>query len=156
MPTRKCGLSSPCPVPKYHRILRCKKTIAIVHRSMHLFHLPQCDCSSGYRMSVSGNICEGRRRRRLPPPLPHNNSILLDVDECNSTPQICEQKCVNVQGSYFVSGLTPLKHVPCFSSSACARKATDNMLINTPAKVTPTHLFALPLSLLLVARLRSR
>lgn len=29
--------------------------------------------------------------------------FVLDINECEVSPNICEQKCVNVQGSYYVS-----------------------------------------------------
>ncbi len=32
-----------------------------------------------------------------------NPSSYLDIDECQLTPDTCEQKCINVQGSYYVN-----------------------------------------------------
>lgn len=29
--------------------------------------------------------------------------VFSDVDECQQSPNICDQKCINVQGSYYVS-----------------------------------------------------
>ncbi len=31
-----------------------------------------------------------------------NDFSFKDVDECQLSPNICEQKCINVQGSYYV------------------------------------------------------
>ncbi len=38
---------------------------------------------------------ERKKRRRI--------KILLDIDECQTSPDTCEQKCINVQGSYYVN-----------------------------------------------------
>ena len=35
--------------------------------------------------------------------LRENETLGVDVDECKQSPDTCEQKCINVQGSYYVS-----------------------------------------------------
>jgi hypothetical protein len=44
-------------------------------------------------------FCEGTKKYLM---LISNDFSFKDVDECQLSPNICEQKCINVQGSYYV------------------------------------------------------